>query len=108
MTQLVRCTPLWLASWLPALDKSRGSKAIEVQRVWEVYDDRLRFMSKADDAGLARSLLDGDVSSAWAVWSSAVESALADAYSFSGGPIPSRGFVLGRGAARFPVIRQGS
>ena len=48
------------------------------------------FMSQADDARLARSLLDGDVSSAWAVWSPAAESALADAYSFSGGPIPSR------------------
>ena len=43
VTQPIRCTPLWPASWLPPLDKSRGSKSVEVQRVWEVYDDRLRF-----------------------------------------------------------------
>ena len=64
-------------------------------------------MSQADDAKLTRSLLDDDVSSAWAVWSSAAESALADAYSFSGSPIPSRGLVLGRGTARFRVVRLG-
>ena len=28
------------ASWLPAIDK-RGFKSVEVQRVWEVYDERL-------------------------------------------------------------------
>ena len=99
MTQPVRCTPLWPASWLPALDKSRGSKSVEVQRVWEVYDDRLRFMSRSADDRLTRSLLDGDVSSA--------ESALADAYCFSGGPVPDRGLVLGRGTARLRVVRLG-
>ena len=39
---------------------------------------------------------DTDVSSAWLVWSRAAEAALADAYRFSGGPLPSRGLVLGR------------
>ena len=107
VTQPVRCTPLWPASWLPALDKSRGSKSVEVQRVWEVYDDRLRFMSRSACDRLTRSLWDGDVSSAWALWSSAAESALADAYCFSGGPIPSRGLVLGRGTARLRVVRLG-
>ena len=34
--QPVRRTPLWHASWLPAIDKGRGSKSVEVQRVWEV------------------------------------------------------------------------
>ena len=87
VTQPVRCTPLWPASWLLALDKSRGSK---VQIVWEVYDDRLRFMSRSACDDLTRSLLDGDISSAWAVWSSAAETALADAYCFSGGPVPDR------------------
>ena len=28
------------------LDKSRGSMAAEVQRVWDIYDDRLQFMSQ--------------------------------------------------------------
>ena len=36
VAQVVQCTPLWPASWLPAVDKSRGSKSVEVQRVWEV------------------------------------------------------------------------
>ena len=48
-----------------------------------------------------------DVSSAWLVWSRAAEAALADAYRFSGGPIPSRGFVLGCGRALFRVVRLG-
>ena len=36
VTQPVQRTPLWPASWLPAIDESRGSKSVEVQRVWEV------------------------------------------------------------------------
>ena len=48
VVQPVRCTPLWPASWLPIVDKSRGSKSAEVQRVWEVYDERLQFMSRWD------------------------------------------------------------
>ena len=31
----VRRSLLWPASWLPVLDESRGSKAAEVQRVWD-------------------------------------------------------------------------
>ena len=34
---LVHRTPLRPASWLPVLDKGRGSKAAEVQRVWDIY-----------------------------------------------------------------------
>ena len=48
VTQPVRFSPLWPASWLPGIDKSRGSKSVEVQRVWEEYDDRLQFMSRQD------------------------------------------------------------
>ena len=33
VAQPVRCTPLWPASWLPVVDKTRGSKSAEVQRV---------------------------------------------------------------------------
>ena len=44
-TQAVQRTPLWLASWSPAIDKSRGSRSVEVQKVWEVYDNRLQFMA---------------------------------------------------------------
>ena len=41
------------------------------------------------------------------VWSSAAESAFADAYCFAGGPVPGGGLVLGRGTARFRVVRIG-
>ena len=81
--------PLWLASWLPAVDKSRGSKSVEVQRVWEVYDERFQFMSRQDALQLDESLDAGDVSRAWLVWSGAAEIALADAFRFSGGPVPT-------------------
>ena len=53
------------------------------------------------------SLEAGDVSRAWLVWSGAAETALADAFRFCGGPIPSRGLVLGRGGALFWVVKLG-
>ena len=104
---LVQRTPLWPASWLPVLDKSRGSKAAEVQRVWDVYDDRLQFMSGGDALNLDGSLATGDVSLAWMIWSSAVEGALADAYRFAGGLVPDSGLVLGRGVFRSRTVRLG-
>ena len=81
VTQPVHCTPLWPASWLLVVGKSRSSKSAEVQRVWEVYDERLQFMSHRDASLLDESLDRDDVSLAWAVWSQAAESALADAFS---------------------------
>ena len=107
VTQPVRCTPLWPASWLPIVDKTRGSRSAEVQMVWEVYDERLQFMSRRDALLLDESLGLDDVSMAWTVWSRAAESALADAYQFSGGPLPPRGLVLGRGAALFRWVQLG-
>ena len=65
VTQPVQRTPLWPASWLPAVDKSGGSKSVEVQRVWEVYDERHQFMSRQDALQLDESLGVGDVSRAW-------------------------------------------
>ena len=100
VTQLVQRTPLWPASWLPVVDKSRGSKSVEVQRVWEVYDERLQKMSRQDAVRLDEFLNAGDVSCAWLVWYRAAETALADAYRFSGGPLPSGSLVLGRGMLR--------
>ena len=87
------------ASW--AVDKSRVSKSVEVRNVWEVYDERLQFMSRQDALLLDESLDTDDVSLAWLVWTEAAEAALADAYQFSGGPLPVRGLVLGRGVLRF-------
>ena len=108
VAQPVRCTPLWPASWLPALDKSRCSKSVEVQRVWEVYDDRVRFLCLV----LLVMVLPVRF---WMVMFPllglfghlAAETALADAYCFSVGPVPDRGLVLGRGAARFRWVRLG-
>ena len=76
--------PVLLLSWFsvllsglllgyPAIDQSKGSKSVEVQSVWEVYDDRLQFMSKHDAIQLDASLDAGDVSRAWLVWSGAAE-----------------------------------
>ena len=107
VTQPVQCTPLWPASWLPAVDKGRGSKSVEVQRVWEIYDERLQFMSRQDASLLDASRDVDDVSLAWLVWSRAAEAAFADAFRFSGGPLPSWGLVLGRGSALLSVVRLG-
>ena len=107
VTQPVQRTPLWPASWLPAVDMGKGSKSVEVQRVWEVYDDRLQFMSRQDALRLDESLDAGDVSRAWLVCSGASEASLADAFRFSGGPVPSTGLVLGRGSALFRFVRLG-
>ena len=60
-----------------------------------------------DALGLDSALLCGDVSSAWMIWSSAAESALADAFRFAGGPVPTRGLVLGRGMVRIRTVRLG-
>ena len=107
VTQPVQRTPLWPASWLPAVDKGRGSKSVEVQRVWEAYDERLQYMSRQDAMRLDESLDADDVSRAWLVWSGAAEIALADAFRFSGGPVTTRCLVLGRGSALFRVVRLG-
>ena len=75
--------------------------------VWEVYVERLQFMSRQDALQLDESLDAGDVSRAWLVWSGAAEAALVDAYRFSGGPLPCRGLVHGRESASFRVVRFG-
>ena len=64
-------------------------------------------MSREDALGLDSALLCGDVSSAWMIWSSAAESALADAFRFAGRPVPTRGLVLGRGMVRIRTVRLG-
>ena len=64
-------------------------------------------MSRDDAVALDESLDACDVSRAWLVWSSAAETALADAFRFAGGPVSDRGLVLGRGAARMHTVRLG-
>ena len=69
--------------------------------------ERLQFMSRRDASLLDESLGRDDVSLAWSVWSGAAESALADAFRFSGGPFPSRELILGRGAALLRRVQLG-
>ena len=38
VTQPRRFTPLWPASWVSSVDRSRFSKSAEVRRIWDVYD----------------------------------------------------------------------
>ena len=71
------------------------------------FDERLQFMSRHDAIQLDESLNADDVCQDWLVWSSAAETALVDAYRFSGVPAPNRGLVLGRGRACFRVVRLG-
>ena len=107
VTQPVRFTPLWPASWLSAVDKSRDSKSVEVRRVWEIYDEKLQLIDAGDVFRSDETLQGGDISQAWLLWSHAAEAALVDAYRLAGGPEPERGVKLGRGAARFSVVRLG-
>ena len=65
----------------------------------------LQCMATLDALSLDESLGAGDVSRAWLVWSSAAETALADAFQFAGGHVPERGLIMGRGTARMRVVR---
>ena len=87
--------------------RAGGPNRFEVQRVWELYDERLQYMSRQDAMQLDESLDAGDVSRAWLVRSRAAEIALVDASQISGGAIPDRGLVLGRGNALFRVVKLG-
>ena len=66
--------------WLPMFDKSRESKSVEVMKVWEVSDDRLRFMSADDSRTLRGAVESREISAAWEIWSYAAESSLIDAF----------------------------
>ena len=72
-----------------------------------MYDERLAFIPASYSLSLEDALRDGDLSRAWLAWSSAAEGALVEAYCLAGGPIPDRGFHLGRGVARFNEVRLG-
>ena len=55
----VQRTPLWPASGYRYLIRGRVSKTAEVQRVWDIYDDRLQFMSLFLEALRGGSVLEG-------------------------------------------------
>ena len=103
----VRSSVLWPAAWVSCVDKSRGSKSVEVRRIWEVYDESLSFIPPAFWRGIRSSLLAGDVSYAWRIWSFFAEVSLVRAFVTSGGPVSESGFRLGRGAASFRYVSIG-
>ena len=86
------------------IDKSRGSRSVEVQRGLERVDDRLQFMALLHIQALEDALVGHDVFVAWIIWSSAAESA--HAFRLAGWPLPARR-VCGRGVARFRTVRLG-
>ena len=94
-------------SWVSSVDRSRGSKSAEVRRIWDVYDERLTWVDAGDALSVDSANASGDVSGAWLAWSNAAEGALLSAFCLAGGPIPERGFCLGRGLARFNRVRLG-
>ena len=65
------------------------------------------FITVRDFRDLGDALAGGDVSSAWAAWSAAAETSLADAYQFAGGPVSQRGLRLGREATGFRSVQLG-
>ena len=107
VTQPRRFTSLWPASWVSSVDKSRFSKSAEVRRIWDVHDERLRWVDAGDALSVDRAVASGDVSGAWLAWSNAAEGALLSAFCLAGGPVPEKGFCLGRGLARFNRVRLG-
>ena len=100
----VRFSLLWPAAWVAYTHKSRSSKSVEVRRIWGVYNESLSLVHPAFWEGIRSSLLAGDVSSAWSVWSFSAEVSLVRAFVGSGGPTPEYGFRLGRGAAQFRSV----
>ena len=107
VTQPCRVTPLWPASWVSALDKSRSSRSAEVREIWDIYDRVLQFIPGDDAGGIDGALIDRDVDLAWETWSTAAECALATAFRDAGGPVPFGGLEGGRGRARFWTVSFG-
>ena len=102
-----RFSVLWPAAWVACSDKFRSSKSVEVRRIWEVYDESLSLVHPAFWEGIRSSLLAGDVSSAWSVWSFSAEVYLVRAFVGAGGTVSETGFRLGRGAAQFRYVPTG-
>ena len=65
VTQPRRFTTLRPAFWVLSVDKSRGSKSAEVRRIWEIYGERLGWISADDACCIDDALASEDVSGAW-------------------------------------------
>ena len=95
MSQPVKSSALWLASHASTVDKSRCSRSAEVGDIWLIYDEQLQYVRASDSLALVMSM------GLRETWSTAGENSLVMAHELAGGPMPSRGLVLGRGTAKF-------
>ena len=77
--QLVRVSPLWPASRVSAVDKSRSSKSVEVGDIWEIYCRCLQLVPIADALAMGNAVVSRD-HLAWEIWSAVAERALASAF----------------------------
>ena len=100
----VRFSVLWPAACVACSDRSRSSRSVEVRRIWEVYDESLSLVHPAFWDGVRSSLLAGDVSSAWSIWSFSAEVSLVRAFVGAGGPVPEAGLRLGHVPIGGPVV----
>ena len=57
VTQVVQCTPLWPASWLPAVDKSRGSKGTSLEEFDFEVEEWLPLLPEVSLPGLTGQML---------------------------------------------------
>ena len=73
VVQPVRVTPLWPASWVSTIDKTRNSKSAEVRDIWKIYDDVLQFVPVEDAWAVDDALVDRDPHLARERWSSAAK-----------------------------------
>ena len=107
VTQPVQRTPPYLLLGCLLLTRVGGPSRLRFRGSGRFMMSVFSFLSRQDAIWLDESPDAGDVSRAWLVWSCAAETALVDAYRFSGGPIPGRGLVLGRRSA-FPGLHRNS
>ena len=105
--KVVQFSPLWPAFWVSAVDKIKTSRSAEGRDIWEIYDKSLEFIPAGHALAINDALAGTDVHLAWAVWSTAAESALVCAFGMASGPMPPNGLVLGRGSALLRVSNIG-
>ena len=78
--QPVSTSPLWPASWVAAVDKTRTSKSAVVRDIWEMYDKALEFIPVNHVLAINTALSNRSTVVAWAAWSASAAEALANAF----------------------------
>ena len=63
--QPCRVTPLWPASRVSAVDKSRSSRSTEVRDIWDIYDHVLQFIPGDEASAIDEALAGGSPHLAW-------------------------------------------